>query len=185
MLLQNPKETYSMLDQDLAILEAAYTQSSQQGEKAQLEQYYHAIQNTYKDLQAICELYEAMNSSFSLEENASIEDMWKAIEGFGKSLEKIEGPSYFKEFRESMNRGFVGPMKSALTYLHTAQVGMDTGAGTLMVVPSVLNVKETLVPLVPEDTWVRNPKTGLWHKLEVTVEDGVLVPEFSNVGVSR
>ena len=59
------------------------------------------------------------------------------------------------------------------------------GWGRLFVEQSVLNVDEEDVPLVPEDTWVRNPKTGLWHKLEVTVEDGVLVPEFSNVGVSR
>ena len=60
-----------------------------------------------------------------------------------------------------------------------------SATGRLFVEQSVLNVSEEDVPLVPEETWVRNPATGLWHKLEVTVEDGVLVPEFSNVGVSR
>ncbi len=59
------------------------------------------------------------------------------------------------------------------------------GCGRLLVEQSVLNVDEEDVPLVPEDAYVRNPATGLWHKLEVTVENGVLVPEFSNQGVSR
>ncbi len=59
------------------------------------------------------------------------------------------------------------------------------GSGRLNVEQSVLNVDEGDIPLVPEDAYVRNPATGLWHKLEVTVENGVLVPEFSDQGVSR
>ena len=59
------------------------------------------------------------------------------------------------------------------------------GCGRLNVEQSVLNVDEGDIPLVPEDAYVRNPATGLWHKLEVTVENGVLVPEFSDQGVSR
>ena len=59
------------------------------------------------------------------------------------------------------------------------------GSGRLTVEQSVLNVDPDAIPLVPDDAYVRNPETGLWHKLEVTVENGVLVPEFSDQGVSR
>lgn len=59
------------------------------------------------------------------------------------------------------------------------------GSGRLTVEQSVLNVDPDAIPLVPDDAYVRNPVTGLWHKLNVTVEDGVLTPEFSDQGVSR
>ena len=59
------------------------------------------------------------------------------------------------------------------------------GSGSLYVEPSVLNVDAEDIPLVPEDAYVRNPATGLWHKLTVTFEDGALVPELSTEGVSR
>ena len=59
------------------------------------------------------------------------------------------------------------------------------GRGRLNIEQSVLNVDPDAIPLVPDDAYVRNPVTGLWHKLEVAVENGVLVPEFSDQGVSR
>lgn len=59
------------------------------------------------------------------------------------------------------------------------------GSGRIRVRPSVLHGAEGDEPLVPEDAYVRNPETGLWHKLTVSIEDGVLVPEISNEGVTR
>jgi len=59
------------------------------------------------------------------------------------------------------------------------------GRGRLNIEQSVLNVDPDAIPLVPDDAYVRNPVTGLWHKLNVTVENGVLTPEFSDQGVSR
>jgi hypothetical protein len=59
------------------------------------------------------------------------------------------------------------------------------GCGPLAVLPSVLNIAEEEAPIVPEDTYIRNPVTGLWHKLLVSVEGGALVPEIENEGVTR
>lgn len=57
------------------------------------------------------------------------------------------------------------------------------GRGKLTIEPSVLTCPEA--PIVPEDTYVRNPETGLWHKLTVTFDDGVLTPEVSTEGITR
>ncbi len=57
------------------------------------------------------------------------------------------------------------------------------GRGRLVVMKSVQNV-DTL-PIVPDDTYLRNPETGLWHRLTVSFEDGVLTPSVSETGVER
>lgn len=85
--------------------------------------------------------------------------------------------------------GIYFPDEGKAKYRVTARTpqgdSVHLGAGTLMVVPSVLNVEETLVPLVPEDAYIRNPATGLWHKLTCTFEDGILTPSVSETGVTK
>jgi hypothetical protein len=58
------------------------------------------------------------------------------------------------------------------------------GSGRLRVVPSVLNVDDAEAPILPKDTYVRNPVTGLYHLLTVKAdEDGLLTPEIADEGV--
>lgn len=59
------------------------------------------------------------------------------------------------------------------------------GKGSLEVVQSVLSVPEGEVPLIPEDTYVRNPATGLWHKLTCQFEDGMILPMIEEEGVTK
>ena len=59
------------------------------------------------------------------------------------------------------------------------------GKGRLEIVQSVLSIDEEDIPVIPEDTYVRNPVTGKWHKLTCTVEDGVIVPSIDPEGVTR
>ena len=59
------------------------------------------------------------------------------------------------------------------------------GEGALYIVPSSLNVDAAAIPIVPEDTYLRNPKTGLWHKLTCTIEDGDMMPLISKNGVTK
>ena len=59
------------------------------------------------------------------------------------------------------------------------------GEGALRIVPSSLNVDAAAIPIVPEDTYLRNPKTGLWHKLTCTIEDGDMLPLISKNGVTK
>jgi len=60
------------------------------------------------------------------------------------------------------------------------------GMGTLRIVESVLNENGAQTPsLIPEDTYVRNPRTGLWHKLTAKFEDGEIVPIIDPEGIER
>lgn len=81
------------------------------------------------------------------------------------------------------------PSVGVAKYHVTGKDGHDgsvwLGYGRLEIEQSVANVDAEDVPLVPEDAYVRNPLTGLWHKLTVVVEDGALVPELDKTGVSR
>ena len=60
------------------------------------------------------------------------------------------------------------------------------GSGRIRVRPSVLNVDGADVPPIPADTYVRNPVTGLYHLLTVSVDaDGNLTPEIADEGITR
>ena len=59
------------------------------------------------------------------------------------------------------------------------------GEGALRIVASSLNIDEAELPIVPEDTYLRNPTTGLWHKLTCTIEDGDMLPLISKNGVTK
>ena len=58
------------------------------------------------------------------------------------------------------------------------------GKGRLKIVESVSDDCGE-APLVPDDTYIRNPNTGLWHKLTVVLEDGDIVPIVDKTGVVR
>ena len=59
------------------------------------------------------------------------------------------------------------------------------GTGALSIVQTVENIDAAETAIVPNDTYVRNPATGLWHKLMVSLEDGELVPEIEKEGIMR
>ena len=58
------------------------------------------------------------------------------------------------------------------------------GRGMVRILQSVLN-PEGVPPIVPEDTYVRDPETGLWHKFNVVKEGAHLVPILDEEGVTR
>lgn len=59
------------------------------------------------------------------------------------------------------------------------------GSGYVTVLASVLNVDGSAVPPIPEDTYIRNTETGLWHKLTVTIEDGEIVAQLEQEGITK
>ena len=60
------------------------------------------------------------------------------------------------------------------------------GRGRLDIVPTVLGDADGQEPpILPDDTFIRNPVTGLWHRLTVDVENGQLVPTIESEGVER
>ena len=58
------------------------------------------------------------------------------------------------------------------------------GRGRLKIVESVSDDGGE-PPLVPEDTYLRNPATGLWHKLTAVFENGEILPIVEKNGVVR
>jgi hypothetical protein len=59
------------------------------------------------------------------------------------------------------------------------------GKGRLEIVQSVLPVALGEIALIPEDSYVRNPETGLYHKLTCKFEDGMILPMIEEKGISR
>lgn len=59
------------------------------------------------------------------------------------------------------------------------------GEGALQIVPSSLNVDAAAIPIVPEDTYLRNPATGLWHKFTCEMEGNNLLPVLNKKGITR
>ena len=85
--------------------------------------------------------------------------------------------------------GFVFPVVGDSKY-HITGRDMEgnsrwLGSGRLRVFASTLHVIDEDLTIVPEDTYLRNPDTGLWHRLYVRMEDGLLVPEIDEEGVVR
>ena len=85
--------------------------------------------------------------------------------------------------------GIYFPDEGKAKYRVTARTpqgdSVHLGEGALRIVPSSLNVDAAAIPIVPEDTYLRNPLTGLWHKLTCTIEDGAITPSVSETGVTR
>ena len=59
------------------------------------------------------------------------------------------------------------------------------GTGRLDIRESVLHVAAEDVPIVPEDCYIRNTETGLWHRLTATIDDGEIVLDYDRKGVVR
>lgn len=60
------------------------------------------------------------------------------------------------------------------------------GKGTLRVIPSVLTVPAASVPIVPADTYIRNPKTGLWHRIVAELDEaGQIVLATEQEGITK
>lgn len=60
------------------------------------------------------------------------------------------------------------------------------GVGALRVLVSHLTEDGTLPDVIPQDTYIYNPTTGLWHKLVATVdESGVITTAVEQEGIER
>ena len=60
------------------------------------------------------------------------------------------------------------------------------GFGPLRVLVSHLTQDGTLPDIIPADTYIYNPTTGLWHKLVATVdESGVITTAVEQEGIER
>ena len=75
-------------------------------------------------------------------------------------------------------------------YQLTGKDGRDNsvwlGKGRLVVVDSVLHADSDDVPIIPEDCFVRNPATGLWHKVTSALdEDGIPYMVVAKEGVEK
>ena len=85
--------------------------------------------------------------------------------------------------------GIYFPDEGKAKYRVTARTpqgdSVHLGEGALRIVPSSLNVDAAAIPIVPEDTYLRNPETGLWHKLTCTIEDGDMLPLISKEGITK
>lgn len=79
----------------------------------------------------------------------------------------------------------VGTVNYHLTGLDGKGNAVWLGSGVVNVLQSAINMSEADVPAVPEDTYIRNPATGLWHKLTIVFEDGGFLPIISNEGITR
>ena len=81
------------------------------------------------------------------------------------------------------------PTEGLATYHLTGKDQNDNsvwlGSGRLEIVPSVLHSDAADVPIVPEDTYVRNPATGLWHKITLHFEGDELVLDYDKEGITR
>ena len=85
--------------------------------------------------------------------------------------------------------GLYFPEVGSVNYHLTGRDGRGNsvwlGSGIVNVLQSAINITDEDVPAVPEDTYLRNPATGKWHKLTVAFEDGALLPIISNEGITR
>ncbi len=85
--------------------------------------------------------------------------------------------------------GIYFPDEGKAKYRVTARTpqgdSVHLGEGALRIVPSSLNVDAAAIPIVPDDMYLRNPMTGLWHKLTCTIEDGDMLPLLSKEGITK
>ena len=85
--------------------------------------------------------------------------------------------------------GIYFPDEGAAKYRVSARTAqgdsVHLGEGALRIVPSSLNLASADVPAVPADTYLRNPRTGFYHRLTVSVEDGQLVPYIDSEGITK
>lgn len=82
------------------------------------------------------------------------------------------------------------PMPGKAKYRVTARTpegdSVLLGTGSLTVAAAPVNTPGSETEIIPDDTYVRNPKTGLWHKLTITEEeDGDLTPHLEPKGIAR
>lgn len=86
--------------------------------------------------------------------------------------------------------GSVGDILYHITALDDGGHGTWYGTGKCRIMPAVANVKggsdDPVVPPSADNSWVKNRKTGLWHKLEIDEdEEGNILPVFSKEGYAR
>lgn len=85
--------------------------------------------------------------------------------------------------------GFYFPDEGKAKYRVSARTpegdSVHLGEGTLYIEPSSLNTDGAAIPIVPDDTYLRNPKTGLWHKFTCEMEGDNLLPVLNKKGITR
>lgn len=95
------------------------------------------------------------------------------------------GANAWKVYANGLNFPDEGDAEYNVTAVDSHGNGVWLGRGALSVLPSVLHDAGGEAPIVPADTYIRNPATGLWHLLSVEVDgSGALVPVLGE-GVER
>lgn len=88
-------------------------------------------------------------------------------------------------YANGLNFPHVGSAKYHLTGKNGRDGAVWLGDGRLDIRESVLHVADADVPIVPEDCYIRNAKTGLWHRVLAEMEDGEIVLDYDRKGVVR
>ena len=88
-------------------------------------------------------------------------------------------------YASPLNFPVAGKVKYRVTARTSQGDSIYLGTGSLTIAPAIANIDAAETAIVPNDTYVHNPETGLWHKLTVSLEDGELVPEIDRNGVAR
>lgn len=95
------------------------------------------------------------------------------------------GVNEWKVYASGLNFMEVGRCGYEVTAVDWRGNAVWLGRGSLEVVAAALHDSGGEAPIVPADTYIRNPATGLWHSLTVEVdESGALVPVLGE-GVER
>lgn len=85
--------------------------------------------------------------------------------------------------------GFFFPDAGKAHYHVTAKTfkgdSVYLGSGVLRIIPSVL-CADTANAIIPADTYIRNPNTGLWHKIVAELdESGQIVLATEQEGITK
>ena len=123
------------------------------------------------------------------------------VESLAVFFEHGDGTTYYQVACAKERVGFwtcyanpyVFPDANATGVLHYHVVASDVcgnqrwlGTGQLKVLPNPANGASEAPPIVPRDTFIRNPTTGLYHKLTAAVdEDGNLTVALEDEGIER
>lgn len=79
----------------------------------------------------------------------------------------------------------VGSVKYHLTGKDERDNSVWLGAGRINVRESAMHKPDGEIPIIPEDCYIRNTATGLWHRLTATIDGGEVVLDYDRKGVVR
>jgi len=133
--------------------------------------------------------------------DAEIIDVPSSVESLALYFEYGTGATNYQAVCDKVRDGlwtcyampYIFPATEDTGALHYHVVATDSrgnqkwlGTGQLRVLANPANGSPDVPPVVPHDTYIRNPVTGLYHLLTATVdEDGNITLNLSDEGVER